>query len=75
MFDNVYLRYETSDQRKECINIVHTLVNYFIENINDEKEFGITAHYVDEGIDTGDIIVQNTYPISDEDTYLSLIHI
>ena len=24
--------------------------------INDEKEFGITVHYVDEGIDTGDII-------------------
>jgi methionyl-tRNA formyltransferase len=25
--------------------------------INDEKEFGITVHYVDEGIDTGDIIL------------------
>jgi methionyl-tRNA formyltransferase len=24
--------------------------------INDEKEFGITVHYVDEGIDTGDFI-------------------
>ena len=27
--------------------------------INDEKEFGITVHYIDEGIDTGDIILQN----------------
>jgi len=27
--------------------------------INDEKEFGITVHYVDEGIDTGDIIKVN----------------
>ena len=24
--------------------------------INDEKDFGITVHFVDEGIDTGDII-------------------
>ena len=41
--------------------------------INDEKEFGITVHYVDEGIDTGDIILQNTYPISDEDNYKTLL--
>lgn len=41
--------------------------------INDEKEFGITAHYVDEGIDTGDIILQETYPITDEDTYATLL--
>ncbi len=41
--------------------------------INDEKEFGITVHYVDEGIDTGDIILQRTYPISDEDNYASLL--
>ena len=24
--------------------------------INDENEFGITIHYIDEGIDTGDIV-------------------
>lgn len=41
--------------------------------INDEKEFGITVHYVDEGIDTGDIIVQETYPITDEDNYGTLL--
>lgn len=41
--------------------------------INDEKEFGITVHYVDSGIDTGDIILQKTYPISDEDTYATLL--
>ncbi|WII71829.1 methionyl-tRNA formyltransferase [Bdellovibrio sp. 22V] len=43
--------------------------------INDEKEFGITVHFVDEGIDTGDIILQETYPISDEDDYGSLLRI
>jgi methionyl-tRNA formyltransferase len=41
--------------------------------INDEKEFGVTVHYVDFGIDTGDIIVQNCYPISDLDTYATLL--
>lgn len=41
--------------------------------INDEKEFGITVHYVDEGIDTGDIILQKCYPITDEDNYQTLL--
>ena len=41
--------------------------------INDEKEFGITVHYFDEGIDTGDIILQETYPITDEDNYATLL--
>lgn len=43
--------------------------------INDEKEFGITVHYVDEGIDTGDIILQRTYPITDEDNYNTLLEV
>lgn len=42
--------------------------------INDEKEFGITVHYVDEGIDTGDIILQRTYAITDEDDYGTLLN-
>ena len=41
--------------------------------INDEKEFGITVHYIDDGIDTGDIILQKSYQISDEDTYKTLL--
>lgn len=43
--------------------------------INDEKEFGITVHYVDEGIDTGDIIKQEIFPITDNDDYSSLLDI
>lgn len=43
--------------------------------INDEKEFGITVHYVDEGIDTGDIILQETYPITDSDNYATLLEL
>jgi len=41
--------------------------------INDERKFGITVHFVDEGIDTGDIILQKTYPITDDDTYATLL--
>lgn len=41
--------------------------------INDEKEFGITVHYIDTGIDTGDIIEQRTFPITDSDTYQTLL--
>ncbi|OZB49333.1 MAG: formyl transferase [Polynucleobacter sp. 39-45-136] len=41
--------------------------------INDESEFGITVHYVDSGIDTGDIIAQKIYPISDDDDYFKLL--
>ncbi|MGH1371926.1 MAG: methionyl-tRNA formyltransferase [Cellvibrionaceae bacterium] len=41
--------------------------------INDEKRFGITAHYIDEGIDTGAILVQEFFSISDSDDYQSLL--
>jgi len=43
--------------------------------INDEREFGITVHFVDEGIDTGDIIAQRTFPITDADDYASLLQV
>lgn len=43
--------------------------------INDEKEFGITVHYVDDGIDTGDIILQRTFPITDDDDYNTLLKV
>ena len=42
--------------------------------INDEKKFGITVHYIDENIDTGDIIKQKLYPITDQDDYGSLLN-
>ena len=38
--------------------------------INGENEFGLTAHYIDEGVDTGDIIEQFRIPIGDYD-YIS----
>lgn len=42
--------------------------------INGENEFGVTVHYIDEGIDTGDIILQNTYSISKEDDYNTVLN-
>lgn len=41
--------------------------------INDESYFGVTVHYVDEGIDTGDIIVQHKVDILEHDDYASLL--
>ncbi|WP_426668533.1 methionyl-tRNA formyltransferase [Mucilaginibacter sp. McL0603] len=36
--------------------------------INNEKKCGITAHFIDTGCDTGDMVLQETIEISDEDT-------
>lgn len=36
--------------------------------LNGEKEFGISIHKVDAGIDTGDILVQEKYKIYDNET-------
>jgi methionyl-tRNA formyltransferase len=37
--------------------------------VNGETEIGVTAHFMDEGIDTGDIVLQKTLPIGWTDTY------
>ncbi|OPX84214.1 MAG: Methionyl-tRNA formyltransferase [Pelotomaculum sp. PtaB.Bin104] len=36
--------------------------------INGEQETGITTMFMDEGLDTGDIILQENTPVSDKDT-------
>lgn len=41
--------------------------------INGEETFGVTVHYIDEGIDTGDIITQIISNISDDDDYRTLL--
>jgi len=38
---------------------------YFWVMKNVEKETGVTIHYIDEGVDTGDIILQERYIISE----------
>jgi len=39
---------------------------------HDEKESGMTIHYVDEGMDTGEIILQKTVPVEAGETVESL---
>lgn len=43
------------------------VINWAI--INGETEIGLTAHLIDEGIDTGDILLQKTLPIYWTDGY------
>lgn len=42
--------------------------------INGEKNIGVTVHYIDEGIDTGDIIVQDFIDINEIDDYSSMLN-
>lgn len=42
--------------------------------LNGEKEFGVTVHYIDQGIDTGDIILQKIVPIEQKDDFKSVYH-
>jgi len=46
------------------------VINWMI--LKGEKNAGITLHYIDEGIDTGDIIHKETIPIEFEDTAFDL---
>jgi len=39
----------------------------------DEKKTGVSIHFVEEGIDSGDIIVQRRFPITKKDTFNSLV--
>lgn len=41
--------------------------------LNNEKETGLTCHYIDEGIDTGDIIYQTGFKVHENDSVDSLI--
>ena len=42
--------------------------------INDEDFFGITVHYINQGIDKGDIILQRKFKIKDKDNYKSILN-
>lgn len=58
-----------------CINLHGALlpryrgrVVYFWMLLNEEKKTGSTVHFIDEGIDTGDILLQEEVDIQPEDT-------
>jgi len=46
-------------------------VNWAI--VNGESEVGVTVHLMDDGVDTGDILLQDTVPIEWPDTYASML--
>ena len=41
--------------------------------INGDKSFGVTVHYIDPGIDSGDIIARKAIAITEEDSYATLL--
>jgi phosphoribosylglycinamide formyltransferase-1 len=65
---------------KRIINVHPALIpkfcgkNFFGANVHEavlqahEKETGMTIHYVEEGVDTGEIIIQKTCPVLPNDT-------
>lgn len=62
-----------------CINVHASLLPKYrgaspivASILNDEKETGITIMYMDEGIDTGNIIMSRSIEIEDNDNSLSL---
>lgn len=67
------------DQARFIVNVHGTLLpkyrgactlNWIIEN--GEQESGVTVHFIDSGCDTGDIIIQRSFPVSIFDTGKSL---
>lgn len=42
--------------------------------INGEKQTGVTAHLMEEGCDTGDVLLQKEVPIEEEDTGASVLN-
>jgi len=41
--------------------------------LNGEKETGVSIHFVEEGIDSGDIIVQKKYKVKNRDNFNSIV--
>jgi methionyl-tRNA formyltransferase len=66
--------------RLGCINVHSAMLpNYrgmlptFWAMVNEERETGVTVHFMSEGIDGGSIILQRTVPIRQDETLLSLM--
>src|SRR5271157_696901 len=65
---------------KGCINLHPSYLPYNrgaypnVWSIVDQTPAGVTLHYVDEGIDTGDIIRQKKVPVLGTDTGETLYH-
>lgn len=78
-FDQIIRRELITLPRYGCINVHRALLpkyrgpnSAFWQLAQAEKRSGLTIHYVDEGTDTGDIISQQDYEITPEETHHSL---
>ena len=40
---------------------------------NNEKDTGVSIHFVEEGLDSGDIVVQERFPIVKSDSFDSIV--
>lgn len=79
-FERIIKKDLLSIPRLGFINLHPSLLPYYrglapqhMPIINGEEKVGITVHYVDEGTDTGDIILQKEYSI-DDDIYVADLH-
>ena len=79
-FDQIFRRSLINTAPMGCINCHagalpfyrgRNILNWVL--INGAPSFGVTVHHVDEGIDTGDIIVQRQIVIAGDDDYASLL--
>jgi len=48
------------------------LFPYFWALSNGDRELGVTVHWIEDGFDTGDVVIQRALPIEPSDTILSL---
>ncbi len=79
-FDQIFKKETISSHKKGLINChAGNLPDYKGRNIlnwaliNNEKSFGISVHYIDSGVDTGDIILQKSFKINHNDDYKDLL--
>ena len=78
-YDRILKKQVISIPKQGCINLHMALAEEYQgcypttwAILNNEKRTGITIHYIDEGIDTGDIIAQCEVPLTEEKTGESL---
>lgn len=78
-YDKILKKQIIEIPRKGCINLHMALAEKYRgcypttwALINGEKQTGVTLHYIDEGIDSGDIVAQKEITIEESDTGLIL---
>jgi len=79
-YDQIFKRETINNHKKGLINCHagnlpdfkgRNILNWAL--INNHKKFGVTVHYIDEGIDTGDIIYKKLIAIKHKDDYSDLL--